>query len=285
MLSGKQQKRLLEVLDNMSKGPNYNISLLQACIKNDEAVIKHHLKSKVCNDINVVTNGDSSPLLHIVRHQNIGMLELILRKKCDVDLLHERCATALMLACQLGNVTMVNMLLKAGANPNLGCGGNTTMVYACVNGNKDIIRTILTHPNFVLTVSICLKIMCKDPTFSTYVIPHRDWTIKTILLHTMPSVVPLPLLSPELTLYGYEYNNPIITQYKQNPTLAIKQWKCELAVVDYKTYLLIQQAGMSQHATQKQVRFFNILLRLNHDTVQRIINVRHGLSKEYIVII
>jgi len=292
MLYDEQHMQLVDMLRNTAKDrSDHKISLLQACICNDDTIIKHHLLSKnhinMC-DINTVKHG-SSPLWHIVRHQNINMLQLIL-KVCDVNLLHDNGATVLMLACQLGNIDMVKLLLDAGANVNkmVTVNHDTAFVYACVNGNKDIIRLLLSNYNFMLTPDLCKKVF--DPKHG-YDIPHRGWITKTTLLGTLSSLPALSLTVPmmhDYVLYEQDYNNSLIIEYKLQPQTTIKKWRCELAVYDYKTYLLLSQVDSTQLAkvaTINQMRFFNILSRLNHDTIQRIFNIRYGLTKEYIAMI
>ena len=74
-------------------------------------------------------------------------LETIVNHRADVNAVNKKHATALMIACASSNKDAINVLLDAGADPNITDGmGNTCIQIAVGNGcSKDVLETIVNH--------------------------------------------------------------------------------------------------------------------------------------------
>ena len=75
------------------------------------------------------------------------VLEAIVNHGADVNVTNKNNKTALMVACDKGNKDAINVLLNAGADPNIIDGVGATCIYHAVLAgcNKDVLETIVNH--------------------------------------------------------------------------------------------------------------------------------------------
>ncbi|MCC8419274.1 MAG: ankyrin repeat domain-containing protein [Rickettsia endosymbiont of Glossina mortisans submortisans] len=78
---------------------------------------------------------------------------LINQPNANLNILDENEETCLYHACRKGNPSIVNLLLKKGANPNI---GNSPLKLAVINNNKNIVENILQSDISIDKVTECL---------------------------------------------------------------------------------------------------------------------------------
>ena len=96
-------------------------------------------------NINTTEGGnlDFSPLMWASEQGNIGMLRLLLKSGADPNLRNKRGVTALMLAANNGHTGVIKMLLDGGANPHFEVGGVSALSGAAAFGHVEAVRLLL----------------------------------------------------------------------------------------------------------------------------------------------
>ncbi|AYP74283.1 ankyrin repeat protein [Fowlpox virus] len=92
----------------------------------------------------------STPLHLAVTRQNTKVIKLLLKKGAKIDLEDITGHTPLSLAVESGNTEICNILLKNRKSGNNG--SKSLLLLAALNGNKDIIRSLLDHGEDVNSV-------------------------------------------------------------------------------------------------------------------------------------
>jgi ankyrin repeat protein len=92
----------------------------------------------------------------------------------SVEGMHE-CISPLMIACQLGHVDIVNVLLENGADINRTNNQVTALCYAAMSGSIDIVNLLLKHPDLDLwqeriIENDALAFACKSGNLSTVIL-------------------------------------------------------------------------------------------------------------------
>ena len=125
---------------------NLSLQLLEAIQQGKAKIIKRLLDSRV--DINVVTESGQSPLLlacslkESVNREKIT--SLLLDRGCQINLPDRAGVTALMIAVDSQDESLVSKLLEKGADVGLSdFEGNTALCHAAKIGDSNILRTIL----------------------------------------------------------------------------------------------------------------------------------------------
>eukprot|EP00043_Microstomoeca_roanoka_P008303 m.80084 g.80084 ORF g.80084 m.80084 type:complete len:1265 (+) comp14190_c0_seq2:239-4033(+) len=107
-------------------------------------------------DINVMNSSGISPLLSAITANNTEAALVIIELKADVDLFNSElstCLSPLALASQLGNATIVEALLKAGADDLLkDSEGELALHKACARGHADVVKLLVQHNPSVVHV-------------------------------------------------------------------------------------------------------------------------------------
>ena len=115
--------------------------LADAVMRTDRDTVRSLLQQKV--DVNGVGK-DGTPALHwVVRVDDIQTADLLIRSGADVKFADRYGVTPLSLAVINGNAAMVDSLLKAGAEPAAGVGGETILMTAARAGNPAVMRLLL----------------------------------------------------------------------------------------------------------------------------------------------
>ena len=90
--------------------------------------------------------GKDSALLAAVSCGRTSELEALLSVESDIDQVHEKHGTALMIACGGGDLVTAELLLKAGANPNLVCESHGSALQAAApQGNMEILELLVKY--------------------------------------------------------------------------------------------------------------------------------------------
>ncbi len=93
---------------------------------------------------NAYINYDTEESLHTARRYDI-IVDNLLEKGADVNIISSKGRTALTYAINMGNATIVWMLLRKKANMNVidEESGTSAFILAVLNGNKDVVDTML----------------------------------------------------------------------------------------------------------------------------------------------
>ena len=119
--------------------------LVIACVRQQLEVVHTLLKAEA--DPNILVEGRGALHIASMTH-NIPLLELLLRCiNVNPNIQSPSGLTALHDACAFGNLTMVKLLLKAGAYTHLSAMGRTPLHFACVNGHIEIVKELIKDHN------------------------------------------------------------------------------------------------------------------------------------------
>jgi uncharacterized protein len=120
-------------------------SLPDAVQNDDQATVQALLKQKV--DVNAA-QGDGTTALHWAAfNDNLDLAKTLLAAGANVRATtRDGSITPLMMACRNGSAPMIDLLLKAGANPNSATvTGTTALMMAASSGSADAVKVLLDH--------------------------------------------------------------------------------------------------------------------------------------------
>ena len=120
-------------------------ALMIACLKGNADAIDALLNAKADTSI-ATTYGET--LIHqaVMEDYNKEVLHSVINYGVDVNATNINNVTALMIACDKGNLDAINVLLNAGADPNITSGEGNWLHYA-VRGDcsKEVLQAIIDH--------------------------------------------------------------------------------------------------------------------------------------------
>ena len=120
--------------------------LLFACARQQLKVVRILLKAGTDPDI-PISSGGITALLEAFMINNIPLLKLLLQHNADPNYQDSNSMTVLHTASASGNLTIVKLLLKAGAYTHLSAVGQTPLHLACVNGHIEIVKELIKDHN------------------------------------------------------------------------------------------------------------------------------------------
>ena len=116
-----------------------------------------------------IADGEGATCIHhaVVRGCSKETLQIIIEYGADVNAINKKSSTALMIACQKGNVEAINVLLNAGADINIrNANGATALMLACIMRCEDAINVHLNaeaDPNIVnISGDTCLHAAVRE---------------------------------------------------------------------------------------------------------------------------
>ena len=120
--------------------------LFIACVRQQLEIV--HILLKAEADPNILVEGRGALHIASMTH-NIPLLELLFTVRCGANpnIQDPSGLTALHNASAFGNLTMVKLLLKAGAYTHLSAVGRTPLHLACVNGHIEIVKELIKDHN------------------------------------------------------------------------------------------------------------------------------------------
>lgn len=94
------------------------------------------------------TEKNRTPLMHAVCLQDAGIrakfTQLLLEKGADVNCQDEDCRTALSLACEIGHLDAVKLLVQFNADPDVSdAWGNNALMYAAFSGQSQVLEFLV----------------------------------------------------------------------------------------------------------------------------------------------
>lgn len=125
--------------------PAADIRLADAAMRGDKEAVRSLLKQKV--DVST-PQGDGATALHWAAfHDDLGMAQMLLLAGANVKAAtREGAITPLFMACTNGSASMIEALLKAGADPNsTKSNGTTALMIAASAGNANAVKVLLDH--------------------------------------------------------------------------------------------------------------------------------------------
>ena len=125
---------------------NGETALMKACKVGDTETLNVLLNAEA--DINI-KNTMGCTLIHhaVLRGCSRATLQAIINHGADVNATEKNNMTALMIACIQKNEEPINVLLKAGANPNIAHARGQTAIHCAVLGkcSKEALQAIIDH--------------------------------------------------------------------------------------------------------------------------------------------
>ena len=121
-------------------------TLMIACEKGNKDVINVVLNAGA--DPNIA-DADGDTCLHYAARSDCctEVLQAIISHGIDVNATNKKHITALIIACHKGNTDAINILLEAGADPNITDSKGATCIHHAVGEgcSQDVLRTIVNH--------------------------------------------------------------------------------------------------------------------------------------------
>ncbi len=109
-------------------------------------VLKDNIKVllKLVSDINLEVDGDYNLLWVICRKYEAELFKKLVQKGFDIDIKNKYGNTVLIEASQIGNLKIVELLLKNNADPNIKDSyGDTALIEASAGGFFEIVKLLL----------------------------------------------------------------------------------------------------------------------------------------------
>jgi ankyrin repeat protein len=127
----------------LSPAPSQDEILVNSCSRGDLNEVKYLLSTGI--SVNTATGRFGvTPLMAAAQQPEIARYLLTLRPEIDAAATDGN--TALLDACYYGNAAVVEALLQAGANPNLGNrDGRLPLMTAALHGKDDIVKLLLAY--------------------------------------------------------------------------------------------------------------------------------------------
>ena len=124
----------------------HETAIMIACVNRNVGAI-HVLLNAGANPCMRDSNGDTYLHYAVVKHCSIDSLQALIDHGADVNATNINSTTALMMACQIGNVNAINELLNAGGKPNIAdIHGDTCLHNAVRKGcRKEVLQAIIDH--------------------------------------------------------------------------------------------------------------------------------------------
>ena len=140
-----------ETSDNNNSG--YDPQQLDAIAdysKNTTELTDEELKDRVYHEVETLQDPQITPLIWAIMNNYSDKAYLFINST-DIDRQTASGDTALIIACSHGNIELVKMLLKAGANPNIqNLKGHTSLMIAIEKSNVEIVSLLLTYDSDTL---------------------------------------------------------------------------------------------------------------------------------------
>ena len=120
-------------------------ALMSACFRGEVAVVRVLLNAGIC-----VNNTDhetkDTPLMLAIRRNNLDLIDLLIKRKADVNAACEHGETPLLYACRFGNYCTIAMLIDAKVDVNKkNNDGQTPLMYASECGHPRIVEKLIFH--------------------------------------------------------------------------------------------------------------------------------------------
>lgn len=146
----QQAAKEAKALEERTRREQRNLELIGSVDKNDSAGISKLLADGA--DVNARDREGMTPLMHAALLGNQDLVDLLLSKGAKVNLADNFGVTALMQAAWAGHSQIVQALISAGADPDvkstvevptLRKKGTNALMGACMNGNLEVARLLL----------------------------------------------------------------------------------------------------------------------------------------------
>ncbi|XP_052706711.1 uncharacterized protein LOC128182140 [Crassostrea angulata] len=157
--SETRRNKTVEVL--LKNGADINIScivhgdgpLFLACQNGYESTVNLLLRKRP--NVNACTNDGSSPLYIACQNGHDGTVLLLLSNGADINLCKENGTSPLLIACENGHDSTVQVLLSNGADINLCTVDGASPLYtACLNGHDASAKLLLSYG---ADIDMCIK--------------------------------------------------------------------------------------------------------------------------------
>ena len=133
-------------------------AVLSACRTGQSESVRFLLEAG--DDVNIV-KPDGNTILHVAVHGNCSKetLQTIVEHGVNVNVLNNRCETALILACDTAQAESIKFLLENGADPNISDTEKYTCLHAAVvaNSTNETLKTLITHKADLDTQSFSVR--------------------------------------------------------------------------------------------------------------------------------
>ena len=148
---GKCNKKIIQLIidhfaDLNATNNRHETALMLSCIKANEDTINVLLKAKADATI---AEADGNTCLHIAITQNLNIevIQELIRRGGDVNAVNNNCVSALGMACQMGQIDTIGLLIKLGADINITDPDGNTYLHCGVQEDysKEVIQAILDH--------------------------------------------------------------------------------------------------------------------------------------------
>lgn len=131
-----------------------------AAMKGDKAAVRTLIQKKA--DVNAPQVDGAVALHWAIYKDDLELADMLLRAGAKPDVMNREGITPLHMACLYGNPRMIDRLLKSGANgKQLGPAGETMLMLAARNGNPEAITSLIAAGADVNAIHCTVEI-CKE---------------------------------------------------------------------------------------------------------------------------